>query len=179
MEKESHEVIEFISDFQNKRMYALNDELKFIDEHPDAFPAGAGRILAILYAKQIAYKPIYSYVDVIADTVYYFNHGNDQLELFSEKLETRGKIDISYHLIDNWKSEIVVDKTDQKAYTIFTSGVKYQIHEINLQDGTTEIKQLIPLTFPEKLKINNGYVYFLYKEIGNIWARKELYRLKL
>ena len=38
VEKMSHEVIEFISDFQSERMYALNDELKFIDEHPESFP---------------------------------------------------------------------------------------------------------------------------------------------
>ena len=179
VEKESHEVIEFISDLQNERMYALNDELKFITEHPEAFPSAAGRSLAIMYAKQIAFKPMYSYVDIIGDTIYFFNHGNDQLELFSEKFEHQKDVDIDYHLKDHWKPIIIIDKSDHKAYTIFTSGVKYQVHEIDLQNGATEMKQLIPLAYPEKLKINNGYVYFLYKEIGNVWAKKELYRLKI
>jgi hypothetical protein len=178
VDKESHEVIEFISDFENDKMIALKDELKIIADNPEAF-AGASRFLAIEYAKQIAYKPMYSYVDIIGDTIYYFNHGNDRLELFSEKFERQKQTDISYHRQESWKSKIIIDKTSNKAYTIFTVGAKYQIHEINLQNGTTEMKQLIPLAYPEKLKINNGYVYFLYKEPGNIWARKELYRLKL
>jgi len=179
VDKESHEVIDFISDLQSEGLYALKEELKFIAEHPEAFPSAAGRTLAIMYAEQIAFKPIYSYVDIVSDTIYYFNHGNDRLELFSKKFEPQKKIDISYHLNDRWKSKIIIDKASNKAYTIFTSGVKYQVHEIDLQKGTTEIKQVIPLAYPEKLKINNGYVYFLYKETGNVWARKELYRLKL
>ena len=178
VDKESHEVIEFISDLQSERLSALKDELKFITEHPEAFP-GISYALAIMYAKQIAYKPVYGYVDIIGDTIYYFNHGEGHLELFSEKFESQKEIDINYHLKDRWKSKIIIDKTGLKAYTIFTSGVKYQVHEIDLQNGTTEMKQLIPLAYPEKLKINNGYVYFLYKETGNVWARKELYRLKL
>jgi len=176
--KKDFSVKEFISHVDTKKMDALNDELNFIDKNPDAFSA-AGRVLAIMYAHQIAYKASENYLCSIGDTIYYFNHSNSLIEIFTKQLEFLKEIDILYHQKENWKSEILIDKADHKVYTVFSSGMKYQIDEINLQDGTTELKQIIPLTFPEKLKINNGYVYFLYKEMGNVWAKKELYQLKL
>jgi len=176
--KKDYSVNEFISHVDTKRMDALNDELNFIDENPDAFSA-AGRVLAIMYAHQIAYKASENYLCRIGDTIYYLNHSNSVLEIFTEQLDFLKEIDILYNQKENWKSEILIDKADHKVYTVFSSGMKYQIAEINLQDGTTKVKQIIPLTFPEKLKINNGYVYFLYKEMGNMWAKKELYQLKL
>lgn len=177
--KEDFGVKEFILHLDEKKMNALNDELNFIDQNPDAFPSIAGKALAVMYAKKIAFKPSENYLDKIGDTVYYFNHSEALLETFSENLEVQKEIDISYHLKRSWESSIIIDKKCNKAYTIFTSGMKYQIHEINLQQGTTEPKKTIPLLFPEKLKINNGYVYFLYKEKRNFLVRNELYQIKL
>lgn len=176
--KESHEVIEFISEMELEKMAALQDELRFINTHKSTYTT-ASFALAIAYAHKIAFKPSNSFLDKIGDSIYYFNHGASQLEVYSDLIEFTNSKEINYHHSDNWKSIIIVDKIATKAYTIFTRGSKYEIQELSLNTGKTTPKQIIPLAFPEKLKINNGYVYFLYKETGNIWARKELYRLKL
>lgn len=177
--KDNHEVNDMIKTFEYEKANALTDEMQFIKRNPGAFPSAAGKTLAILYAQKIAFKPSYNFLEKIGDTVYYFDHGNNQLVVYSDRLDLLRQINISYHQYKNWNSQLKIDKPASKAYGVYTNGSKYEIHEINLQDGTTEVKQLIPLIYPEKLKINNGYIYFLYKEIGNVWSKKELYRLKI
>ena len=177
--KVSHDVFDFITDFEREKLLALKDELNFINKNPDAFPNGASLGLALLYAKKIAFKPSVNFLYKIGDSVYYFNHGNNEILVYTSKLENQRRVDISYHLIEKWKEKIIIDKTAGEAYTLFSLGAKYLIHKMDLVNGTTSLSQIIPLTYPENLKINNGYAYFLYKEKGNVWAKKELYRLKL
>jgi hypothetical protein len=179
IDKETSEVVDFITDIERDKMFALNDEMSFINRNPDAFPSSAGRSLAIAYAHKIAFKAATNYLEKIGDTIYYFNHGKGQIELYDLSLDFHRDFNIIYHADDSWEEEIFVDKALNKAYTCYEKRGRIEMRELNLDDGTARTNLLIPITFPEKIKVNNGYVYFLYKEAGNIWARKELYRLKL
>jgi hypothetical protein len=118
-------------------------------------------------------------LEKLGDSIYHFDLGNDLLVVYDDQLKVYREIPLGYHKNKTWRGEIQIDKTDKKVYGVFDNGSKIELHEISLQDGTTGNKQLIPLVYPEKLKVNNGYIYFLYKETGNVWAKKELYRLKI
>ena len=118
-------------------------------------------------------------LEKIGDSIYLFDLGNDQLVVYNDQLKMYHEIPLTLHKNKNWRGEILIDRLDEKVYGVFDNGSKFELHEIGLHDGSTVNKQLIPLIYPEKLKINNGYIYFLYKETGNVWAKKELYRLKI
>jgi hypothetical protein len=179
IDKNTSEVIDFITDIEQDKMYALNDEMNFIKKNRGAFPSAAGRSLAVAYARKIAFKAATNYLERIGDTIYYFNHGAGQISLYDCGLNRGRDFEIDYHIDNDWEEEIFVDKAMRKVYTCYEHHGRIEMREIDLSDGTTRTNLLIPLNFPEKVKVNNGYVYFLYKEAGNIWARKELYRLKL
>jgi hypothetical protein len=179
IDRETSEVMEFISDLEYDKMYALNDEMQFINRNPGAFPSRGGRSLAIAYARQIAFKPAQNHIERIGDLIYYFSHGSGQLKTYSADLQLSSSVPVEYHLKDSWEEIILVDHSTDRVYTLYEIRGKYEVHEIDLSTGKTTKRAIVPLTFPENLKVNNGYLYFLYREIGNIWAKKELFRIKL
>ena len=66
-----------------------------------------------------------------------------------------------------------------KVYTIFTSGMKYSLAEIDLQNGSVKEGTKIEKLFPQEIKANNGYLYFLYKDFTNAIDKHKLYQGEL
>ncbi len=88
-------------------------------------------------------------------------------------------IHIEYHNQKNWKSIIIVDNEKNKVYTIFTRGAKYSLAEIDLKDGLMQEIAKIEKLFPHKINVNNGRLYFLYKDVNNIYDKRKLYQGEL
>ncbi len=131
------------------------------------------------FAEMVFFKPAFQCVKLINDTIYYFNHLKSQIDIYSSNLILLNTIDVDYHNQDNWKPVIITDIVKNKAYTITTTGVKYSLQEINLHDGSTEGVTRIDKLFPEKLIVNNGYIYFLYNDLGNVWQKRRLFQGEL
>lgn len=131
------------------------------------------------FAEMVFFKPSFQTVKLINDTIYYFNHLKSQIDIYSQDLILVKNINVEYHNQDNWKPVIITDIVKNKAYTIFTRGAKYLLMAINLNDGSVSEITKIDKLFPEKIMVNNGYLYFLYNNKNNIWQKRSLFQGQL
>ena len=122
------------------------------------------------------YKPSFQTVKFLNDTIYYFNHLKSQIDIYSDDLVLLKSVKVEYHNKLNWTPAIITDVMKDKAYTIFTTGVMNLLSEINLQDGTVHELTKINKLFPQKIKVNNGHLYFLYKDLNKDWSKRKLYQ---
>lgn len=127
----------------------------------------------------IFYQPSFQTVRLLNDTIYYFNHLKSQIDIYSVDLDLIKSVKVEYHNNENWIHLIVTDDIKNKVYTIFTVGALYSLVEINLGDGSVNEVAKITKLFPQKIKVNNGHLYFLYNDLTNIWVRRRLFKGEL
>jgi len=131
------------------------------------------------FEESIMYKPSFQTVKLINDTIYYFNHIKSKIDIYSNDLLLHKSINVKYQDSKNWLPIIITDNFKNKVYTIFTSGVMYSLYEINLFNGSVKEVTRIKKLFPHNIKVSNGRLYFLYKDLNNIWDKRKLYQGEL
>ncbi len=112
------------------------------------------------------------------DTVILFDFFKNRIDFFSKDDEHLKATPISFHnktyqyLVffkteeinhDFW-CDVVMDKVLNKFYAVFEKGGVYILHEIDIHSG--EIVRIIKIPqhpFIDKIRVNNGVVYFLYQ----------------
>ena len=107
--------------------------------------------------------------DHLADTCFVLNNNSEPLRDFA----------INYHHQKSWGNKLIVDDANEKIYALYISNGIYSLHEINLETG--ELKKPTELskhTYPEKIRIKDGFIYYLYLERENPGFRK-LFRVRL
>jgi len=129
----------------------------------------------------VFYPALYTPLLNINDTLYIFNHYQSQIERYTKMGKIINKIPIDYYKENYWIQSIILDKKTLEVYTLFFDNGIYTIKEIDLKSGAIKRSVKIPeLLFIEKIKVNNNYIYFLYrdryKETGE---NKMLYRMKI
>ena len=62
-----------------------------------------------------------------------------------------------------WEDLVMFDKATNRAFALFSKSGRYSIREINLKDGSVGPKIDITWKYPEKVSIQNGFVYYLYR----------------
>ena len=122
------------------------------------------------------FKQAFQSMQYLNDTIYYFNHLKSCINLYSDSLILLDTIHVNYHVRDNWKQVILTDKIKNKAYTLFVAGTKFILSNIDLKTGITTVVTVIDKPFPSKIKVNNGFLYFLYIDTSNEYGKRELYR---
>jgi len=149
----------------------------FIYLHSDPDKRDFGETLR--FEEMTYFKPAFQSLQILNDTIYYFNHLKSQIDVYSVDLILLNSIHIEYPNQKNWKPIIIVDDEKNKAYTIFKQGAIYSLAEINLKDGLLKEVAKIDKLFPQKIKVNNGQLYFLYNDVNNVWGRRQLYKGEL
>jgi hypothetical protein len=155
---------------------ALNEEIVHILSHPE-FYSDIGA--AIRFEREIMFKPSLKVLKRIGDSVFYFNHISSSIDIYDNDLWYQSSVPIDYHEQRQWEKEILVDAIGQKAYTTFRYRGKYDLYEINLDDGSISYTMTIPFAFPYKIMINNGFLYALYRNRASSWDKKSLYWIRL
>ncbi len=125
------------------------------------------------------FKQAFQSMKYLNDTIYYFNHLKSCINLYSDSLKLLDTIHVNYNLRDNWKQVIITDKIKNKAYTVFMTGTKLSLSEIDLKTGNLKKTTTIDKLFPTKIKINNGHLYFLYINTSNDWGKRQLFQGKI
>lgn len=146
----------FIADNDIDRYFALQDNIRFIKDHPSRYPIE----FSIRFEKEIMCKPYKQYLTILNDTIFYFNHQNASIDLYSKDRNFIKKFNIDYHKSNGWLSKILVDKTMGKAYTTINNNLL----EINLSNGETVFKTKLGLA--KKVLLNNGYAFILKKDFN-------------
>lgn len=134
----------------------------------------------ILRSEEIMFfKPSFQTVKLINDSIYYFNHLKSRIEVYSSNLFLIDSINVEYHDKENWVPIIITDNVTNKVYTIFTNGAMYSLTEIKLSNGSVREITKIKKIFPQKIKVNNNHLYFLYKDLNSNWNKRKLYQGEL
>jgi len=129
--------------------------------------------------EMIFFKPAFQSLKFLNDTIYYFNHLKSRIEIYSEDLALQDTIHIDYHERKNWKPIIITDQLKHKAYTLFSVGAKLMLSAIDLKSGSVKQVHRIDKLFPSKIKVHNGYIYFLYNDVNNVWGSRRLFQGEL
>ncbi|NOY51834.1 MAG: carboxypeptidase-like regulatory domain-containing protein [Chlorobi bacterium] len=148
------EIKTFIKSSDYGRQQVLQRSIDFLKKHPPTYSL----YVAIYFEKRFMYQPFKQDLKLIDNFLYYFNHQNSTIDIYSIKCDFVRNLNINYHLSTGWSSKILVDKTMGKAYTI----IKNNLLEINLSYGETLFKANIGLA--KKVLINNGNAYILKSE---------------
>jgi hypothetical protein len=77
-----------------------------------------------------------------------------------------------------WSGELYIDNLTAKVYTTFFRNGSYSLYLLNLNTGTLTFIIPIEKLFPDKIYIQGGFVYYLYREDGE-GTNVDLFRQKL
>jgi hypothetical protein len=78
-----------------------------------------------------------------------------------------------------WKKKVLVDKKRNKAFTLFQRiNGTIDLYEINLTTGNITFRLNIPFPYVQKIQIQDGYLYYIYKGYGE-GQLKKLFRQRL
>ena len=131
------------------------------------------------FVEMVIYAPLYAPLRKIDNIIYVFDFTNDLLMQFDSSGNVSRSVELTFHHKDDWNKSILIDEKKGKVYSVFLNNGNYHLREIDLKLGIAGIPIIIPnYPFIEKIKIRNGYVYFLYKEKKH-YQYKKLFKMQL
>jgi len=142
------------------------------------------RIIAALmsgFTQSMYYEPVYAPLFVMNDTVCIFNHYTNHIYHFSRKNKIIDSVQINYHHPKNWrewKRQLYVDKFENKVYAFFSKDGHHYLKQINYQTGKEVKTYKLKHHSAEKIKIKDGYVYYVYRPFDST-QEKFLYRERI
>jgi hypothetical protein len=142
------------------------------------------RIVAALmsgFTQSMFYEPLYAPLFVIKDTVCIFNHYTDHIYHFNRNNKLLDSVKISYHHPKNWrewKKQLFVDEFENKVYAFFSKNDHHYLKQIDFQTGKEIRTYKLKHPSAEKIKIKDGYVYYIYRPFEST-QEKFLYRERI
>jgi hypothetical protein len=118
-----------------------------------------------MFLDNIIYRPIYSPLLEINDSIFIFDHNADTCFVYTKRGEFSRQFLIKYHHASGWKKELIVSYDQKKVYAKFMrDGITY-LNEMNLNTGKI-IKEykLKEHPFIKHVKVRDGYAYYLYMD---------------
>ena len=76
-----------------------------------------------------------------------------------------------------WTGDVIVDDMTGKVFTTFVFNGRYNLYEIDLNTGMLKRRVTLFHPFPEKVRVYNDFVYYLY-DVSADPDNKMLYRQK-
>ena len=102
-----------------------------------------------------------NHLDVIDDTLYYFDHFNGKIQQYDENMNLLHECEIAYQTEEDfWRYKVYKDKAFGKFYTIFGTAV----NEINTNTGKTKSVANADSWISEKIIIYKGNLYAVTKK---------------
>jgi hypothetical protein len=132
----------------------------------------------VLYYQFILSRPIYNPLFRTRDSIFIFNHVVDSAFVYNQHGTLQRTFPITYHHKRGWKNEIIIDFSKNEIYAkCLRSGLVYLL-QIDPNNGQilNEIK-LDSHLFPDKIKIRDGFAYYLYNDkkgfsVQNVYKQK-------
>lgn len=136
----------------------------------------------IIWYNKVVTKPISAPIFESNNEIVLFDHVNDSLFRYDVIGRKIASLPISYHKDKKWTDRIISD-FNGNYYAVFEkSGISY-LKQIDLKSGeiisVTKIEQH---TFPQNLKVRDGYVYYMHTDRHYPYLHKyrtQLYRQKI
>lgn len=168
-----------IADDQKIRMLRHNPVDRYF-ANMDTIPGNFDEMVAWVWVNKILYTPNESSLKKIGDTLLIFSTVDGSFELYTlegDFLDRRQlSLDKSGHHF--WSKEVYIDAASGLVYTTFERNGLVQVFEVDLSTGMLNSALTTTHTFPQKLKIHNGHLFYLY-DIPGEGDNKHLYKQKL
>ncbi|MCG8577535.1 MAG: carboxypeptidase-like regulatory domain-containing protein [Flavobacteriales bacterium] len=128
------------------------------------------------FKQQIAREIVCPHFLTKDKTILVFDHINDEILELKNHVKTRSDF-FDFHDSKYYANDILQDKVLNRYYAVYNQKGNLVLKEIDLDNGTTKnVLSLDEIAFPELIKVNNGFLYFV-KFQGTGFAK--LYRVKL
>ncbi len=133
----------------------------------------------IRFTEMIMNKPIYAPLFRNNDTLIIMNFNNSAIEFYDQKGNFIKEHELSFNSDKNWKEEVYYDHASNRYYSTFKKDGITTLKEFNIETGKIMNSIVIPdFVYIEKISVNAGYIYFLYKEKANE-EYKKIYKMKI
>lgn len=132
------------------------------------------------YVHKVLYRPVSARLLLIGMYACIFNTAAAEIEFYDSLGNYSYKLKMLTGKVTEgrWTKEIADDKLTGKVYTFYLNGGRCTVYEINPDTGVLRSVLILKHVFPEKIRIYNGWVYYLFDE--DVKAdNKILYRQKL
>ncbi|MFH1160781.1 MAG: carboxypeptidase-like regulatory domain-containing protein [bacterium] len=143
-------------------------------------PEGRDNLVQWSWVQKVLYKPNTSTLRKVDDILCVVNTADHTLELYDLNGTFTAKLNLQIDQVDagQWTTEIYIDHIEKKTYTSFLKNGKCTLYRINLNTG--ELKRILTVshTFPQKIRIHNNHLFYLYDLPGK-GDNKHLFRQKL
>ena len=146
----------------------------------DTLPNADAEMIEWVWVNKILYKPNASVLKKIGDTLIIFNTTDGSFDLFdlTGKFISRSAMAIGNKVTEKWTKEIMIDQITHLPYTSFTDNGRLILYRIDLITGKLIRILVTGHIFPQKLKIHNNCMFYLYDLPGN-GDNKHLFRQNL
>ncbi len=127
------------------------------------------RIVASLisgFTKSMFYEPLFAPLYIIKDTICVFDHYKDKLFHLDKHGSKIDSIPISYNHPKNWKewkNKMIKDDIENLIYAVYDKNGHKYIKLISSQTGKDLGKYSLQFHSADKLKIHDGYAYYIYR----------------
>jgi hypothetical protein len=133
------------------------------------------------FQQSIYYQDIYAPLIRVKDTLLVFDHPDHLLARYSLNGELMDSSSFHYHLKKHplkWGNEILFDKVEDKIYTYQKHWGNVEMIKLNLKTAAEEGAMPLSFSFVEKIRVNNGWVYYTYRPYESA-THRYLYRQPL
>ncbi len=129
------------------------------------------------FQNSLFYQPLYAPAFFHTENLLIFDHHNDCLFVHDSEGKAQDSITTSYHHTRDKKfaNEILQDRIDLTYYAVYRKSGRNFLRQVNLTDGTAGEQITLYHPYPEKLKVVNGSVYYIYRPVNSLQTR-HLYR---
>jgi hypothetical protein len=118
------------------------------------------------FTKSMFYEPLFAPLYIIKDTISVFDHYKDRLYHLDKSGNKIDSISISYNHPKNWKewkNKMLKDDIENLIYAVYEKNGHKYIKQISSQTGQDIGKYSLQFHSADKLKIHNGYAYYIYR----------------
>jgi hypothetical protein len=122
------------------------------------------------FHNSIFYEEPYVPLFVKNDTILIFDHYSDFIFRYSKALETIDSLPIEYHKPQKkwtWKDKVYYDEKQQLFYGLFLQNGYAYLKELDLKSGTIKEENKLQNQFVKKIKVHDGYAYYLHKPFSS------------
>jgi len=121
------------------------------------------------------YNPLF----VRNESIFICDHARDSLFTYSSSGHLLGKVQLTYHKKKSWDKSLIQDIISKQIYVVFMNDGIISLSLLDCQTGMImSSKEVSDHIYPEKMKISNGYAYYLTKQSNDL-GNSYLYRQKI
>lgn len=136
---------------------------------------------SMYFTRNLFYQPVCAPLFKKNDSLFIFDHHDNQLLKYNVDSGFVDSVQISYHLYSakkSWKRNLLQDSNTEEIYGHFENAGYTYLKKINTNNGKISSSDKLFYKYVEKIKIIDGFVYYIYRPFEST-QEKYIYRESL